>query len=211
MLRNSVAFIIALYAIGFAFAALAAVRWPTLIMLVALFGENASELSAQGRWRELGLIYGLVYLVAALFFYITANQISRRKSGAPISYLAGVAIGFPPFILFDFEPGWWQHPDVYEQTVLFGAVLSVFLLGAVLELNRMRKRSPQTTRPTEVPNHVAPQAAPPILLATPIQPQLPAAKSRPVRRVRKPVPAAILRQRQSFAHYGRKARLRQTK
>ncbi len=207
MLRNSVAFIIALYAIGFAFAALAAVRWPTLIMLVALFGESASELSAQVHWRELGLIYGLVYLVAALFFYITANQISRRKGGAPISYFAGVATGFPPFLLFDFEPGWWQHPDVYEQTVIFGAVLSVFLLGAVLELNRMRKRKPKA----DAPNHNAPQVAPPILLATPIQPQLPAAKAPPVRRVRKPIPAAILRQRQSFAHHGRKARLRQTK
>ena len=210
MLRNSVAFIIALYAIGFAFAALAAVRWPTLLMLVAFFGDSASDLGAHVNWRELGLVYGLVYLVAAYFFFTTSSLISSHKAGSPVTYLLAVGIGFPPFVLFDFEAGWWQSPDLFEQIVLFGGVLSLFLLGSILELNRTRKRKSTKTAPVQTDlAHPVPPAAPIVLSAPVMAPQSP--PSKPARRRNPPVSAAILRQRQSFAHHGRKMAARRSR
>lgn len=201
------AFIIALYAIGFAFAALAAVRWPTLLMLVTFFGDSASQINAEINWRELGLIYGLIYLVAAFLFYTTSSLISQHKAGSVVTYVFAIGVGFPPFLMFDFEPGWWQNPDLFEQTVMFAGLISLFLFSAILELNRTRK---QPITPAQAPN-IAPavvaeamQAAP-LILAPPIQDRP------PVKPRRKPVSAAILRQRQSFAYHGRKAKARRAR
>ena len=215
MLRNSVAFITALYAIGFAFAALAAVRWPTLLMLVAFFGESASELNNQINWRELGLIYGLIYLAAAILFYTTSTLISQRKAGSVVTYLLAAGIGFPPFILFDFDAGWWQSPDLFEQSVLFAGFISLFLFSAVLELNRTRKSKGAElitrTGGLQQASHGDASAHRPLVLSSPLQMHplhIVAPAPAPVRRRRKPVPAAILRQRQSFARHGRKANAR---
>ena len=203
MLRNCVAFLIALYAIGFAFAALAAVRWPTLLMLAAVFGDNASALNAQINWQELGLVYGLIYLVSGYFFYTASSLISSRRRGSILSYIAGVGIGFPPFLIFYFDAGWWQDPDTYEQIVLFAGVLSIFLFGLILELNRTR----QQNRTPEAVEGLNSSMGEPILLTRPVV-FVPAEPVLPKPRRRKPVPAAIMRQRQSFAQHGRKMHAR---
>jgi len=208
MLRNSIAFLVALYAIGFALVALTAVRWPSLLMMATLFGNGGAlaEISGLLNWRELGLTYGVIYLVAAFFFYSASTLIGRSGRGSVVCYVLGAGIGFPPFLLFDFEPGWWQNPDTFEQCVLFAAVFTVILLGAVLELSQTRKK---TAKPAVVPN-----TPPEILLDKIVVPVAMTAdmanvqpKAKPVRR--QPVPAAILRQRACFAAYGRRARARQ--
>jgi len=211
MLRNSIAFVVALYAIAFALAALTAVRWPSLLMVAALFGESdvLAEMNGLLSWRELGLTYGFIYLVAAFFFYSASTLIGRARRGSVICYILGAAVGFPPFLLFDFEPGWWQDPDVFEQGVLFAAVFTLILFGAVLDLSRSRKIKERPANTGEArPEVVLTNMVAPVAMATHVA-NMRAEKqvSKPMRR--KPVPAAILRQRASFAAHGQRARARQ--
>lgn len=210
MMRQFTAFLVALYAIGFAVAALTAVRWPTLLMLGALVGDGAvGELQGLLNWRELGLTYGLIYLIAAFLFYSSSSLIARSGRGSVMCYLFGAGIGFPPFLLFDFESGWWQNPDGFEQCVLFVAVFTLILFSSVLDLSQKahakRRAEPKTgANPALVLNKVITP-----VMATPAPDQTVQAKPapRPVRR--RPVPAAIARQRASFAAYGKRARARQ--
>lgn len=215
MLRSSIAFIVALYAIGFALAALTAVRWPSLLMVVTFMGEGGNaldDIQALVSWRELGLAYGLAYLVGAFFFYSASTLISRAGRGSVFCYVCGVAIGFSPFLFFDFEPGWWQNPDIFEQCVLGAAILTLILFSAVLELSGTKRQSARKEAPVET--------LPLTQQIIPVEQDVLRAKPAPVlpvhpdtvpsqKRRYKPVPAAIARQRASFAAYGRKARARQ--
>ena len=208
MLRNSIAFLVALYAIGFALMALTAVRWPSLLMMATLFGSGGAlaEMSGLLNWRELGLTYGVIYLAAAFFFYSASTLIGRSGRGSVACYVLGAGIGFPPFLLFDFEPGWWQNPDIFEQCVLFAAVFTLILFGAVWELSQTRKK---TASPA-----VLPDTAPEIVLDRIVVPVAMTADTATVCSTgkgvrRKPVPAAIMRQRACFAAHGRRARARQ--
>jgi MFS family permease len=221
MLRSIIAITIALYAIGFACAALAAVRWPSLLMMAALFDNGsgvATALNEKMNWRELGLSFGLAYLVAAFFFYSCATCVARRKAGSIIFYILGVGLGFVPLMVFNFEADWWQSPDTFQQTVLFSGVMTLFLFGALLELDRARKaarkdaaRQGKQLRMTTEQGNVSPAmtigAAP---VSAPVLDSVPAPVSAPAmkRARRKPVPAAIARQRESFAAHGRRARSR---
>jgi len=204
MLRNSIALIVALYAIGFALMALTAVRWPSLLMMATLFNQGGAlaEMSGLLNWRELGLTYGVIYLAAAFFFYSASTLIGRSGRGSVICYLLGAGIGFPPFLLFDFESGWWQNPDAFEQIILFAAVFTVILFGAVLELSQTRKKKASIKTMPEIvlDKPVIPVVAPAIV---------PTATVAVKAKRRQPVPAAILRQRASFAAHGRRARARQ--
>ncbi len=97
-------------------------------------------------------------------------------------------LGFPPFLVFDFQPGWWQAPTQFETIILAACAFTVLLFGFVWEL--------RATPPEEVP---PPDEA---LLAIPPAAVRPAATAKPVRRG--PVPAAIAMQRASFAAHGRR-------
>jgi hypothetical protein len=215
MLRSSIALIVAIYAIGFALAALTAVRWPSLLMVAAFLGESGNTLQdvqALVGWRELGLAYGLAYLTAAFFFYSASTLISRAGRGSVVCYVFGAGIGFPPFLFFDFEPGWWQQPDTFEQVILAASVLTAILFSAVLELSGQKQSlkketvEPDTLLLTQkttpiranVPTRVFVQERSDQMNVVPAQ-----------KRHRKPVPAAIARQRASFAAHGRRARARQ--
>lgn len=204
MLRNSIAFIVALYAIGFALMALTAVRWPSLLMMAALFNQGGAlaEMSGLLNWRELGLTYGVMYLAAAFFFYSASTLIGRSGRGSVICYLLGAGIGFPPFLLFDFDSGWWQNPDAFEQTILFAAVFTLILFGAVLELSQTGNKK---TSIKKMPEMILDKVVVPV--NSPIAVPIEAAAVQPRRR--QPIPAAILRQRASFAAHGRRARARQ--
>lgn len=192
--------------------ALTAVRWPSLLMIMVLLGEGGilAEISGLMNWRELGLTYGVIYLIAAFFFYATSTLIARRGRGSVISYVLGTGIGFPPFLFFDFEAGWWQNPDPFEQSVLFAATLTVILFGAVIELSGKSQRvEGKPARPKEPKGALVPET---VILPAHRAPIADAARRRePVSKARvyKPVPAAIARQRASFAAHGRRARARQ--
>lgn len=210
MLRSSIAFIVALYAIGFALAALTAVRWPSLLLVATLLGESGSAIDqVQGliSWRELGLTYGLVYLLAAFFFYTSSTLIGRAGRGSVVCYSLGAILGFTPFLLFDFEAGWWKNPDGFEQFVLFSAVFTLILFSSVLELSRDKKSTiAHKAGQASQGELVLDQKVVPVVVTA----QSPVASpQKPARR--RPVPAAIARQRASFAAHGRRARLRQSR
>jgi hypothetical protein len=201
MLRKLIASLIALYAIAFAFGALSAVRWPSIMMLVSWMVQDdiASGLGAVD-WRALGIAYGAPYLLAAMCFYCSAVMISGRRGGGVLWYVMGLCAGFPTVYLVSFENGWWQDPSIAEGAVAGAAIGAVLLLSAVYEL---RKRAPvRLARPEAgAPAAAAPEPVPATPLAEPA-----VAIIRPRATPPKPVfvPAAIARQRASFAAHGRR-------
>ncbi len=199
MPRRLIAILIALYAIAFAFGAMAAIRWPSLMMLASFMLEDEAMAGLSGiDWRQLGIVYGAPYFLAALCLYAAALCLGNKKRAARIWYTMGVVAGFPCVFLVDFEPGWWRDPSTGEGAVA-GAAAGAVLLGiAVWELCRKPKAKPQTQVVTEDGQQV-------------VYVQAPAAEpeKKPVRRYRTPVPAAIARQRAHFAAEGRRMMERQ--
>ena len=201
MSRRLIALLIALYAIAFAFGAMAAIRWPSLMMLANLVLEDEAAMAGISGidWRQLGIIYGAPYFLAALCLYASALSLGNKKRGARIWYLMGVIAGFPCVFLVDFEPGWWQDPSAGEGAVA-GAAAGAVLLGiAVWELCRKPKlKSDPVIRKQDGEPQVVYVQAPP-----------PEAEKKPKRKYRRPVPAAIARQRAHFAAEGRRMMARQ--
>lgn len=213
MLRNSISLVTALYAVGFALIALTAVRWPSLLLLAGLFSEGGGavgQMQDVANWRELGLAYGLVYLVAAFFFCVSSRLIARRALGSVFSYIMGAGLGFAPLFLFDFEPGWWQAPNDFEQGVMFAGALTIIMFGAVWDLSRARKpvgfapAQPSMQSEILLDRIVLPAGSLSQMAQAPIE-----APVKPVRR--RQVSPVIARQRACFAAYGRRARARQVR
>lgn len=199
MYRQSVAFLIALYAIGFAFVALAALRWPSLLMLGTAFaytGNPITEIHTAISWREVGLIYGTPYFLAALCFYAASTQLQRRGRGTILSFVAGIVFGFPPFLIFDFQPGWWGEPSLFESVMLGAAAVTVLIFLMIWQL---RWRAPETAKPMVLDQAIVRIPAEPLPM---IEPEIAVVKKTAVRR--RPVPPAIARQRASFAAHGRR-------
>ena len=200
MLRKLIASLITIYAIAFAFGALAAVRWPSIMMAVSWMVQDdiAGGLESVD-WRALGIAYGAPYLLAALCFYCSAAMIAGRRPGSVLWYVMGLFAGFPTVYLVSFEDGWWQNPSPAEGAVAGAAIGALFLLSAVYEL---RRRAPVRVPRT---NAEAPEAT----VSAPVPPPSPTpevAIIRPRPTQAKPifVPAAIARQRASFAAHGRR-------
>ena len=194
MPRRLIALLIALYAIAFAFGAMAAIRWPSLMMVAGFMLEDDAMAGLSGiDWRELGIAYGAPYFLAALCLYASALSLGNKQRAAKLWYFMGVVAGFPCVFLVDFEPGWWQDPSTGEGAVA-GAAAGAVLLGiAVWELCRApkRKREPQLE-----------EATPQQVVIVQAQEVPPTAKAK--HKYRQPIPAAIARQRAHFAAEGRK-------
>ncbi len=188
MYRRSVAVIVAVYALAFSLAAMAVIRWPSVMMAVGfLTGVHDDAID----WREFGILYGAPYFAAALLFYAAAVAASARKRGATTGFTLGCLAGFPFAFLVEFRTEWWRAPTIPEATIAFAGAISVLLAWALWDLRPRRVRKPK----------IAVDAAayePPMIAApAPVEPV------RPPRRVG-PASAAILRQRASFALEGRK-------
>ena len=200
MPRRLIALLIALYAIAFAFGAMAAIRWPSLMMLAGFMLEDDAMSGLTGiDWRELGIVYGAPYFLAALCLYASALSLGNKQRAARLWYFMGVAAGFPCVFLVDFEPGWWQDPSAGEGAVAGAAAGAVLLGVAVWELCKKPLQPPAPNAEA----HASPQV---------IYVQAPAdAAQKTERQIRyhRPVPAAIARQRAHFAAEGRKMRARQ--
>ena len=194
MPRRLISLLIAIYAIAFAFGAMAAIRWPSLMMFAGIVLDK-DPMAGLGNidWRQLGIVYGAPYFLAALCLYASALSVGNRKKGSILWYLMGCAAGFPCVFLVDFETGWWRDPSAGEGAVA-GAATGAILLG--IALWNLRRRKPK-------PNVIAPQtvAPAPSLVIVPATPPKPP--------VRKPVPPAIARQRALFAADGQRMRERQ--
>lgn len=203
MLRKFIALMIAAYAIAFAFGALAAVRWPSIMMAVtATLAEGAPNTGFEDvNWRELGILYGAPYFLAALCFYASAVMVSARRHGSLTWFLMGCAAGFPCAFMVDFEPGWWSNPSAGEGAVAGAGVAAVLLAMAVLEL---RRRKPTATAAAEASGRLVSRDTGEeyvIVPATPIT--APVAAKPTVRRIG-PMSPAIARQRAHFAAEGAK-------
>ena len=197
MPRRLIALLIALYAIAFAFGAMAASRWPSLMMVASFMLEEESMAGIAGvDWRALGILYGAPYFLAALCLYASALSLGNKNRGAQLWYTMGVIAGFPCVFLVDFEPGWWHDPSTGEGAVA-GAAAGAVLLGiAVWELCRKAKPKPEVQEVTATGQHV-------------VYVQAPEPEKKPKRKNRRPVPAAIARQRAHFAAEGRRMMARQ--
>ena len=201
MSRRLIALLIALYAIAFAFGAMAAIRWPSLMMVANLLLEDEAAMAGVAGidWRQLGIVYGAPYFLAALCLYAAALSLGNKKRAARVWYSMGVVAGFPCVFLVDFEPGWWQDPSAGEGAVA-GAAAGAVLLGiAVWELCRKPKRKPEPL--------VEQQAGEPQVVY--VQAPAPEPETPKKRKYRRPVPAAIARQRAHFAAEGRRMMARQ--
>lgn len=211
MLRHLVSLIVALYAIGFAFLALASVRWPSLLTVATLFGDQAGaigEIDGLLNWRELGLTHGLAYLVTALCFYCSVTLIGRRKRIAIVFYVTAIGTGFLPLMLLDFEPGWWQNPTQFQQIVMLAAVMAVFIASLVWELGGIKTDKTEQENARVTPDQLMlDQIIVPVNVAKSARAKT---VNKPVKKPvrRGPVPPAIARQRASFAAYGRRAKAR---
>ncbi|MHA7900829.1 MAG: hypothetical protein ACX94B_13275 [Henriciella sp.] len=201
MPRRLIALLIALYAIAFAFGAMAAIRWPSLMMVAGFMLEEEAMSGLAGiDWRELGIAYGAPYFLSALCLYAAALSLGNKHRSALVWYLMGVAAGFPCVFLVDFEPGWWHDPSAGEGAVA-GAAAGAVLLGiAVWELCRKPAKKPDIQK-------VDPSQQQVIYVQAPV----PDTSAKPVikQKYRRPIPAAIARQRAHFAAEGRKMRARQ--
>ena len=101
--------------IAFAFGALTAVRWPSIMMAMSWIVQDdiAGGLESVD-WRELGIAHGGPYLLAALCFYCSAAMIAAKRPGGVLWYVMGLFAGIPCLYLVTFEPGWWNDPSAAE-------------------------------------------------------------------------------------------------
>lgn len=195
---------IAIFAVAFAFGALTAIRWPSIIMVVGFLQEDgAGEALAGVDWRQLGLVYGAPYFLAALCLYASAAMAAQHRHGAFTWYVMGCVAGFPCVYLVDFHEGWWTDPTAGEGAVAGAGVIAVLLAVAVWDL---RKRKPGG-KPKRTP---AASGEEMVMVPASMLVQAPPTGPKPVKPApRAPRSAAIMHQRASFAREGRKMRERQ--
>lgn len=192
MPRRLVAFLIAAYAIAFAFGAMGAIRWPSLMMLASLvLHKDPVDGLASVDWRQLGIVYGTPYFLAALCLYASATCVGARRRGGLIWFLMGCAAGFPCVFLVDFEANWWRDPSVGEGIIAGTAAGGVLLALAVWNL---RAGLPRKTQPVPAPTPEAADTAP---------------KASARAHVYKPTPAMVARQRAMWAAHGQRQLARQ--
>ncbi len=203
MLRKLIAFQIFIYAFVFAFAALTAVRWPSIMMLAGLFfGDALPDAMKQTDWRLIGLAHGAAWLLAAFCFYASAQTLSGKRPGAFIWYCFALVAAVPCLLLHEWPPMWWQTLPPLEGAMLGGAIGAVLLFFAVSAYRDPAQESvPQTADEVEAEiQRLEAELTTAAALPEPVTVAAPAPKKK--RRPIRPGPA-ILRQRASFAKYGR--------
>ena len=209
MLRKLIALMITVYAIAFAFGALAAVRWPSIMMVVtATLAEGAPATGFENvNWRELGIIYGAPYFLAALCFYASAVMVSSRRAGSLTWFVMGCVAGFPCAFMVDFEAGWWRDPSSGEGAVAGAGVAALMLLAAILEL---RRKGPGVLAEERAPAKIVSEETGQefvVIAARDIEAKEKASKI-DRRRPQRIVSPAIARQRAHFAAQGAKMAVR---
>lgn len=153
MSRRLVCLLLTLYAIAFAFGALTAVRWPSIVMVMGWIVKDDVEggLSAIN-WRELGITHGAAYLFASLGYYASSALLGARKGGAVGWYLFGLAASVPAVFLVHFSPQWWLDPAPGEGA-LAGLMAGAFLL--LIAVWALRRRAPDVIDGDATPETMA--------------------------------------------------------
>ncbi len=143
MSRQLICLLLIGYAMVFAFAALTAVRWPSIVMIMGwMVNEDLSGGLQTVNWREAGLLHGGAYLVAAVCYYASGASLAGRRPGALVWYVLAMTASLPTLFLVHFDPQWWHDPSVGEGAMAGLAAGAVLLLLAVIELQRPPRRRP---------------------------------------------------------------------
>lgn len=141
MPRRLISLLLTALAIAFAFGAMTAVRWPSIVMVMGwIVNDNVAGGLNSVDWRQLGITHGGAYFLAALCYYAAAATIAARKPGAVLWYVMGMAASIPTIFLVHFDPEWWLDPSAGEGAMAGLAAAAALLLIAVWEL---RYRSPE--------------------------------------------------------------------
>lgn len=141
MPRRLIAILLTIYAIAFAFGALTAVRWPSIVMVMGWIVQDDVANGLKGvNWRELGISHGAAYLFAALGYYASGATLAARKGGAVGWYIFALAFSIPSVFLVHFDANWWENPSAGEGAMAGLMAGALLLLIAVWEL---RKRPPE--------------------------------------------------------------------
>ncbi len=166
MLRRLIAILLTVYAIAFAFGALTAVRWPSIVMVMGwIVADDVANGMSGVNWRELGIAHGAAYLFAALGYYASGATLAARKGGAVGWYLFALAFSIPSVFLVHFDPLWWQDPSAGEGAMAGLMAGALLLLIAVWELRRQPpdfidvEITPETMQRPDVAAAVAAQQA----------------------------------------------------
>lgn len=205
MTRRLIALLLIVYAMAFAFGAMTAVRWPSIVMVMGwIVTDDVAGGLKSVDWRQLGITHGGAYLLAAVCYYASAATIAARKKGAVLWYLMAMAASVPTIFLVHFNPEWWLDPSAGEGALAGLAAGALLLLMAVWEL---RCRSPEEIAEEQEMLEAAPPTA------AVYQPAMAAAP--PARRRRPPVfisDVIVQRQRAMFiAQARRKAEQRRAR
>ena len=213
MSRRLIAFLISAVAIVFAFGALTAIRWPSIMMFLGIFLHPDPSLGFDNiNWRELGFAYGAPYFLAGLCFYASSITLAARRKGAIIWYLMACVSATPSFYLVDFEPGWWRDPSGPEGMVAGGSVIVVLLGLAVFFLRDRKVKIADGVEIDEEAASVQLSREQFDALMARTETKTPDAEpARAARRRRGPMPAAIARQRAHFAAEGRRMMARRSR
>lgn len=141
MSRRLICLLLTIYAIAFAFGALTAVRWPSIVIVMGWIVQDDVKGGLDGvNWRELGITHGAAYLFAALGYYASSALLGARRGGAVGWYLFALAASVPAVFLVHFNPNWWENPTAGEGALAGLMAGALLLLIAVWEL---RKRPPE--------------------------------------------------------------------
>ncbi|MBK8197539.1 MAG: hypothetical protein IPK75_04145 [Acidobacteria bacterium] len=140
-MRRLITILLTIYAIAFAFGALTALRWPSIVMVMGWIVQDDVANGLKGvNWRELGIAHGSAYLFAAIGYYAAGATIAGRKGGAVAWYLFALCFSIPSVFLVHFDPQWWLDPSAGEGAMAGLMAGAVLLLSAVWEL---RKQAPR--------------------------------------------------------------------
>jgi hypothetical protein len=141
MPRRLICLLLTIYGIAFAFGALTAVRWPSIVMVMGwIVTDDVSGGLGAINWRELGIAHGSAYLFAALGYYITGALIGARRKGAVATYIFALTASVPAVFLVEFSPRWWENPAAGEGALAGLMAGALLLFAAVWEL---RQRPPE--------------------------------------------------------------------
>ncbi|MCI4644476.1 MAG: hypothetical protein MRY64_06810 [Hyphomonadaceae bacterium] len=210
MPRKLVALLVSLFAVAFAFGAMAAIRWPSIVMILGMINEdNLGPVMAEVDWRELGIHYGLPYFLAAMCLYTASILVTQRRHGALSWYLMGCAAGFPYALLVDFEAGWWRDPSTAEGAVAGAGATAVLLAIAMWDLRKGKKLKAKPEAEPEIEESADGMVTIPaaLLRAMATNPALShqtAAEAPAKPKVMKRPPPMVMAQRAHFAREGRK-------
>lgn len=209
MARRMLPFIIIIYAAAFAFAAMTALRLPSMALIQQLAFEYGMGPEAPGiaeiDWRHVSILLGGPYLAAAFCFYISAVLIRARLRLGGVFFKLGTGLGFASIFLFEFRAEWWQAPTIWEMVVAGAACATGLIYLGIIYIYEFENPA---DRERKAPPHTEPVIPPePVMEAEPAAPIPARPKRRPRRRAPQPIMGpspAIIRQRAAMAAAGRK-------